>query len=109
MMVFHSLRAALVAGFQVYDRTADSYLVRTRTAKGFAFALVIVREQAIAVEAGATAALSALAAAMASLSANAPSSRMRSLCSASGIKTMGGTDPRSGWCQRISASKPSAM
>jgi hypothetical protein len=33
LMVFKSLADALRAGFQIYDRTADGYLVRTRTAK----------------------------------------------------------------------------
>ena len=45
------------------------------------------------------------AATMDSWRAKAPRSKMRSLCSASGMKTPGGTHPR-WWCQRISASKP---
>ncbi|MGP6159123.1 MAG: hypothetical protein ACLPYS_16715 [Vulcanimicrobiaceae bacterium] len=40
LMVFDSLAAALRAGFQIYDRTQDGYLVRTRTAQGWAMALV---------------------------------------------------------------------
>ena len=40
LMVFKSLADALRAGYQVYDRTADGYLVRTRTAAGWAMALV---------------------------------------------------------------------
>jgi hypothetical protein len=40
LMVFKSLADALRAGYQVYDRTADGYLVRTRTAAGWAIALV---------------------------------------------------------------------
>ena len=31
LIVFKSLADALRAGYQVYDRTADGYLVRTRT------------------------------------------------------------------------------
>lgn len=42
MLVFHSLAAAIEAGFQVYDRTATGYLVRTRTAAGWALAIVEV-------------------------------------------------------------------
>ncbi len=37
---FPSLIAALRAGYQVYDRTANGYLVRTRTATGWAIARV---------------------------------------------------------------------
>ena len=40
LMVFKSLADALRAGFQVYDRTSDGYLVRTRTTNGWAMALV---------------------------------------------------------------------
>jgi len=40
LIVFKSLADALRAGYQVYDRTADGYLVRTRTAAGWAMALV---------------------------------------------------------------------
>jgi len=40
LMVFESLADALRAGFQIYDRTTDGYLVRTRTATGWAMALV---------------------------------------------------------------------
>jgi len=40
LMVFDSLADALRAGFQIYDRTHDGYLVRTRTANGWAMALV---------------------------------------------------------------------
>jgi len=42
-MVFQSLADALRAGFQIYDRTADGYLVRTRTASGWAMALVMCK------------------------------------------------------------------
>jgi hypothetical protein len=40
-MVFKSVSEALRAGFQVYDRTSDGYLVRTRTDHGWAFAVVV--------------------------------------------------------------------
>ncbi len=40
LMVFKSLADALRAGFQIYDRTPDGYLVRTQTAQGWAMALV---------------------------------------------------------------------
>jgi len=43
LMVFKSLADALRAGYQVYDRTSDGYLVRTRTAAGWAIALVSCR------------------------------------------------------------------
>jgi hypothetical protein len=43
LMVFKSLADALRAGFQVYDRTPDGYLVRTKTASGWAMALVSCR------------------------------------------------------------------
>ena len=43
LIVFKSLADALRAGYQVYDRTADGYLVRTRTAAGWAMALVSCR------------------------------------------------------------------
>ncbi|HEV3156445.1 MAG TPA: hypothetical protein VGZ00_03800 [Candidatus Baltobacteraceae bacterium] len=40
LMVFSTLADALRAGFEVYDRTSDGYLVRTKTTKGWALALV---------------------------------------------------------------------
>jgi regulation of enolase protein 1 (concanavalin A-like superfamily) len=40
MMVFRSVQEAIRAGFEVYDRTSDGYLVRTKTARGWALALV---------------------------------------------------------------------
>jgi hypothetical protein len=43
LMVFKSLAEALRAGYQVYDRTADGYLVRTRTSAGWAIAVVTCR------------------------------------------------------------------
>jgi hypothetical protein len=39
VLVFRSLAEAIRAGFHVYDRTRDGYLMRTRTARGWAFAL----------------------------------------------------------------------
>jgi hypothetical protein len=39
-MIFKSLVDAVRAGFHVYDRTADGYLVRIRTSNGWATALV---------------------------------------------------------------------
>jgi hypothetical protein len=46
ILTFTSLDEALRAGFQVYDRTSDGYLVRMRTAGGWALARVIVRHAA---------------------------------------------------------------
>ena len=46
MIVFHSLAEALRAGYQVYDRTAEGYLIRIRTKTGWAMALVIVKHPA---------------------------------------------------------------
>jgi hypothetical protein len=40
MLVFHSITEAVKAGFQVYDRTANGYLVRIKTERGWALALV---------------------------------------------------------------------
>jgi hypothetical protein len=40
LTVFKSLAEALRAGFEIYDRTAEGYLVRTRTDAGWALALV---------------------------------------------------------------------
>jgi hypothetical protein len=44
LLVFPTLSAAVRAGFTPYDRLADGgWLVRTRTAAGYAMALVEVR------------------------------------------------------------------
>ncbi len=43
LLVFKSLADALRAGFQIYDRTQDGYLVRTRTSSGWAMAIVTCR------------------------------------------------------------------
>ena len=40
LVVFKSLADALRAGFQIYDRTQEGYLVRTRTGSGWAMAVV---------------------------------------------------------------------
>lgn len=39
VVVFPSLAAAIHAGFEMYDRNAEGYLVRIRTAHGWAFAI----------------------------------------------------------------------
>jgi hypothetical protein len=45
MLVFRSLREALQAGFQVYDKTADGYIVRQRVAGDvWRMAIVALRE-----------------------------------------------------------------
>ena len=41
--VFHSVAAAMREGFQIWDRTEYGYLARTRTDRGFAFAMVVLR------------------------------------------------------------------
>ena len=43
LIVFHSLAEAIRDGFQIYDRTAGGYLVRTKTERGWAMALVRLR------------------------------------------------------------------
>lgn len=40
LLVFYSLEEAIKAGYQIYDRTTDGYLVRTRTDVGWALAIV---------------------------------------------------------------------
>jgi len=40
MLIFHSIAEALRAGYQVYDRTQTGYLVRIKTDRGWALALV---------------------------------------------------------------------
>lgn len=40
LTVFKSLAEAIKAGYQVYDKTSFGYLVRTRTAVGWAMAIV---------------------------------------------------------------------
>jgi hypothetical protein len=41
ILTFRSLIQAIRAGYQVYDRTPDGYLVRTRTPRGWAMAVVL--------------------------------------------------------------------
>ena len=43
IVTFPTLADALRAGFTIYDRTAEGYLVRTRTAGGWALALVTLK------------------------------------------------------------------
>jgi hypothetical protein len=43
LVVFNSLPEAIRAGFQIYDRTRDGYLVRRRTPGGWAMAVVNCR------------------------------------------------------------------
>jgi hypothetical protein len=43
LVVFKSLAEALAAGYKVYDRTSDGYLVRIRTDSGWAIAIVADR------------------------------------------------------------------
>jgi hypothetical protein len=43
ILIFKTLAEALHAGYTVYDRTEDGYLVRTRTANGWALAIVHCR------------------------------------------------------------------
>jgi hypothetical protein len=43
IQVFKTLADALRAGYSVYDRTDNGYLVRTRTASGWAMAIVTCR------------------------------------------------------------------
>jgi len=43
VLVFRNLADALRAGYAIYDRNENGYLVRTRTAAGWAFAIVDVR------------------------------------------------------------------
>lgn len=40
LVVFKSIAEALRAGYHVLDRTPEGYLVRTRTSRGWAMAIV---------------------------------------------------------------------
>lgn len=40
IQTFKTLKEAIAAGFHVYDKTSFGYLVRTRTAAGYALAIV---------------------------------------------------------------------
>ena len=44
LQVFATLADALRAGFQVYDRRPEGYLVRTRTLTGWAYAIARMKE-----------------------------------------------------------------
>lgn len=44
ILVFKSLPEALRAGYQVYDRLEEGYLLRTRTAAGWAMAICRVNQ-----------------------------------------------------------------
>lgn len=45
ILVFNSLPEALRAGYQVYDRLDEGYLLRTRTAAGWAMAICRVNSR----------------------------------------------------------------
>ena len=47
MLIFHSLADALRQGYRVCDRTATGYLVRTKTRRGWALALVEPRDRVL--------------------------------------------------------------
>ncbi len=44
MVVFHSVADAVNAGFEIYDRTKNGYLVRTKAVGGCAVAFVVLRK-----------------------------------------------------------------
>ncbi|MEA2719921.1 MAG: hypothetical protein QOJ39_1785 [Candidatus Eremiobacteraeota bacterium] len=41
--VFGSIAEALRYGYHIWDRTEYGYLARTRTAAGYAFAMVVIK------------------------------------------------------------------
>ena len=43
ILTFQSVGQALRAGYHIYDRTSDGYLVRARTPRGWALAMVLLR------------------------------------------------------------------
>lgn len=47
MKIFTNLPEALRAGYHVFERTPDGYLVRIRLEHGFALALVVLAAQEI--------------------------------------------------------------
>jgi len=40
VLILHSMADALAKGFEFFDRTADGYLVRKKTERGWALAIV---------------------------------------------------------------------
>ena len=47
LTVFTSLNAALRAGYHIYDRSATGYVVRIRTSRGFALAIVDLKNSSL--------------------------------------------------------------
>ncbi|MBV8490667.1 MAG: hypothetical protein JO199_09070 [Candidatus Eremiobacteraeota bacterium] len=45
-MTFNSLSEAVRLGFKIYDRTNDGYIVRARTERGWALAIVKLNAEA---------------------------------------------------------------
>ena len=43
-VVFHSVGEALRQGFQIYDKTADGYIARIMTTRGWAMALIDLKQ-----------------------------------------------------------------
>jgi hypothetical protein len=48
ILIFNTLAEAVASGFEVFDRTAEGYLVRKRTERGWAIALAKQRTQTAA-------------------------------------------------------------
>lgn len=42
VVVFHSVREALSAGYQIYGKSEAGYLARIRTERGWALALIVI-------------------------------------------------------------------
>lgn len=42
MVIFKSVREALIAGYQICGKTDEGYLARMRTERGWALALVVI-------------------------------------------------------------------
>jgi hypothetical protein len=42
IVVFHSVREALSAGYHIYGKTEEGYLARLRTVNGWALALIVI-------------------------------------------------------------------
>ena len=43
MTIFHSLAEAIRQGYQIYERTNEGYLVRTKIRNAWALAIVVAR------------------------------------------------------------------